>query len=169
MFWSPVRSRALDRDQDWSTFSKKGKKPDQDRSFLKKILWVGRYITVLRNFNLSPRTLIYVKNWWSYKNIRILYFFRSIFTILEISLSVLVWLIWSLACLKVFSALQKTGLFVVFRFQKSKTGPKKRPNCGLGPVQLRSFCGPGTGLTNTNPRVRLQSIIHKCIKIKDKV
>ena len=73
--------------------------------------------------------------------------------ILAISLSVLVRLIWSLACFRgFFLALQKTGLFAVFRFQISKTGPKKRPDCGLGPVQLWSFCGPKTGPSNTTQK-----------------
>ena len=43
---------------------------------------------------------------------------------------------------------------MVFRFQISKTGPKKRPDCGLSPVQLRSFCGPETGPSNTTSEVR---------------
>ena len=44
----------------------------------------------------------------------------------------------------------KTGLFAVFRFQKSKTGTAGPVFSGLGPVQFRSFCGFMTGLSNTS-------------------
>ena len=125
VFAGSVRSglltlRDMDRDLDRSTVTIKGKKtglnqPRPQFSVHGLVLtspglnWfktgldrfscqllISRFINIVFSFNLSPRTLIYVTNWCSYKNILVhlpfVGFFRH-FTILPISLSVFVQII----------------------------------------------------------------------------
>ena len=42
-------------------------------------LWVGKTIDVIFTFKRSPRSLIFVEIWWSYKNIQVHYYFQYCF------------------------------------------------------------------------------------------
>jgi hypothetical protein len=109
VFAGSVRSglltlRDMDRDLDRSTVTIKGKKTGLNRprpqfsvhgpvltslglnrfkTGSDRFFWqlcIGRFINITLSFNLSLRTLIYVKNWCSYENISVHLLFLSFFS-----------------------------------------------------------------------------------------
>ena len=111
---------------------------------------------------------------WYIYNFRLFFGFFWQFTVLTISSSVFIQILWFLAHFKgnlkyyqipvrtKVNQYFKTGLFAVFLFRKWKTRTAGPVFSGLFPVQSRSWIGLKTGLTNTSLAVGIAS--HKLLK-----